>query len=224
MNISDIPKFVINLKRRADRLERFQKSVNLQDIITVYGFDGKNPGSESDFEKNVFNILPNNLMVGEKGCFISHLRIYQKIVQENIPYAIIFEDDAIFCEDFENKLERIIQNIPNNTDILYFGGRFHADFKMEGGTYLPISENIVAHTNIRWEQRNQGNHDRTTIGYIISNNLANRLINMFNFGQLNNYAVDHFLIKYCMNNSIQILNTYPLLCYSSAVSSDSDIR
>ena len=224
MNISDIPKFVINLKRRPDRLERFQKSIHLQDIITVFGFDGKNPCSESEFEKNIFNILPNNLMYGEKGCFITHLRIYQKIVQENIPYAIIFEDDAIFCQDFESKLETLIQNIPNNTDILYFGGRFNMDFKMDEGTYLPISENIVAHTNIRWEQRNQGSHDRGTFGYIISNNLANGLINMFNSNSLNNYAVDHFLIKYCMNNGIQILNTYPLLCHSPAASPDSDIR
>lgn len=223
MNISDIPKFVINLKRRPDRLEKFQKLIGLQDIITVYGFDGKNPCSESDFEKNIFNALPNNLMVGEKGVFISHLRIYEKIIQENIQYAIIFEDDAIFCEDFDKKLERIIQNMPNNTDILFFGGRFDAEFKMDEGTYLPISENIVAHKNIRWEQRNQSSHDRTFHGYIISNNLAKKFLQYFN-NRIDIYLpIDQWVIKYCMNNGIQILNTYPLLCYSGLIS-DSDIR
>ena len=224
MNISNIPKFVINLKRRSDRLEKFQKSISLQDVIIVCGFDGKNPGSECENEQQLFNMLPNNLMVGEKGVFISHLRIYQKIVDENIPYAIIFEDDAILCEDFEKKLEETVQNIPIDTDILFFGGRFDADFKMEEGTYLPISENIVAHTSIRWEQRNQVNHDRTYIGYIISNKLANSLIQYFN-KRIDIYLpIDHWVIKYCMNNGIQILNTYPLLCHSPAASPDSDIR
>jgi len=31
---------------------------------------------------------------GEIGCALSHIRVYQRIIKENIPYALILEDDA----------------------------------------------------------------------------------------------------------------------------------
>jgi glycosyl transferase family 25 len=41
---------------------------------------------------------------GEIGCYLSHYKILQRIVRENIPRACILEDDAVLEPDFPNRL------------------------------------------------------------------------------------------------------------------------
>ncbi len=218
--------YVINLKRRPDRLQTFYEKLDFpkDNINIVYGFDGKNYENERQEEKNMYYKMSNMLMSGEKGCLISHIRIYKEIVDKNIPFAMIFEDDCVLCDDFKNKIEKIINEMPEDTQILYFGGRDEEYFKMEEGTYSRITENIVAHKNVTWNKRNFYNHDRTTHGYIISQKLAFKFISFFENNYKLNIAIDQLIIMECMNNNISIYNSYPLLCYSQVNSKDSDIR
>jgi GR25 family glycosyltransferase involved in LPS biosynthesis len=152
------------------------------------------------------------------------MRMFKDIVANKIPYAIIFEDDGNFCHDFKNKLEVCIREMPSDTKILYFGGRFSPDFKMAPDTFVPITEHIVAHTNVDWYNRNDCNHDRCTFGYIISCSLAQYFIDCFEANFYLNFAIDNWMLKICMDNKIPIYNTYPLLCYSEILAKDSDIR
>ncbi len=48
------------------------------------------------------DLLPNEL-----GCYLSHYRIYQKIVAENIPRALILEDDVEVSDDLPAILEAL---------------------------------------------------------------------------------------------------------------------
>ena len=48
-------------------------------------------------------ILNHTLTAGELGCYCSHREIWIKMIKENIPYALIIEDDAILNDDFRNK-------------------------------------------------------------------------------------------------------------------------
>jgi GR25 family glycosyltransferase involved in LPS biosynthesis len=221
-----LKQYVINLKRRPDRLQYFYDNYpfDKNNVEVVYGFDGKNVEQENNYEVDIFNKLSNNLMPGEKGCFISHLRIYKDIVDKNIPFAVVMEDDCAFCENFKDKINNIINEIPNDCQILYFGGRFEPYFKMEQGTFESISNNIVSHLQIKWENRNCTNHDRTTHGYIISYHLAKFFIDCFNRKMYLDCAIDHWMIRICMNNDIKILNASPLLSYSQVNAKDSDIR
>jgi GR25 family glycosyltransferase involved in LPS biosynthesis len=218
--------YVVNLKRRPDRLEKFYEACSFpkEKIHVVYGFDGNNYDNEIENEKHLYNKLSHSLLPGEKGCFISHLRIFKDIVNNKIPFGIVFEDDCFFCDDFKNKLETRIQEMPSDTKILYFGGRFTPDFKMAPDTFVPITENIVAHTNVDWYNRDWGNHDRGAFAYLISYSLAEYFIKYFESNMHLDNAVDHFMVRICMDNNIPIYNTYPLLCYAEMATKDSDIR
>ena len=57
--------------------------------------------NELETEKHIYNNLSHNLLPGEKGCFISHLRIFKDIVNNKIPFGMVFEDDGVFCDDFK---------------------------------------------------------------------------------------------------------------------------
>ena len=95
-------RFVINLKRRPDRLEQFFKRCPYprESIEVVYAFDGKNPDQESKKERKLVTKFPKDRQPGAIGCSISHLRIWKKMVNENIPVATIFEDECFFDSTF----------------------------------------------------------------------------------------------------------------------------
>ena len=207
-------KFVINLKRRPDRLKQFQERCPYTDVEVVYGFDGKNPNDESKNNQRIFKLLPKTISPGARGCWISHLNIWKKIISQNLPMAMIFEDDALFNENFN--LESF--DLPTN-GIIYFGGRFTKDFMVPEPYSLKINENINKSNPLKWDGKL---HDRTTHGYIITNVVAKLLIETFNNNQ-NQTHVDHFIIQTLKTFEIPIYNTIPLMCYSPRYG-DSDIQ
>ena len=218
----DIKKFVINLKRRPDRLELFNKQCPFNDVTVIEAFDGKNMKDEqSAIEKEVVTRF-SRLDPGEIGCFISHLRIFNRIRRENLPYALIFEDDAIFCDNFLEKYSKILEELPSDTDILYLGGRFEPGFMMRD--YTRISDNIVKH---RIENNKilgvSSETDRTTHAYIVSNTFATKFTGEFYKTLQHSKPIDSYLQTICITNGITIYNSYPLLCHSPMIS-DSDIR
>jgi glycosyl transferase family 25 len=218
LDLNLLQKFVINLKRRPDRLELFRSRCPLRDYTVIHGFDGKYSTLEKSKEEIQMLSKFSRLRPGEEGVFISHLRIFQKIVTDKIPFAFIMEDDAIFCPGFSKKCLEVLSEIPHDTDILYIGGRFTPDFVMD--TSIKVSKNIVKHKR----PFNPGMmSDRTTHAYIVSNKMAGILVKKFELTNLINTAFDDWILRVSIENSIDIYNANPLLCYSPA-KGDSDIR
>jgi glycosyl transferase family 25 len=60
--------------------------------------------------KNKNNINPWNskMSPSQIGCALSHIKIYKKFINTNSELAFILEDDAIFLEDFGNKIKNLI--------------------------------------------------------------------------------------------------------------------
>ena len=135
-------KFVINIKRRPDRLKQFQERCVYRDIEIVYGFDGKNSKNENKKENKIFESLPKRLQPGARGVWISHLRIWKKIVDQGLPHAMIFEDDAIFNEDFSEKMENVLNCLPSD-GIVYFGGRFTKNFTIPEPFVVDLNNFII---------------------------------------------------------------------------------
>lgn len=220
--MSDIKKFVINLKRRPDRLELFKRRCPFNDVTLITAFDGKNMKDEtSAIEQQVVSKF-TLLEPGEIGCFLSHLRVFNQIRKENLPYALIFEDDALFCDNFLEKYSKIIEELPSDTDILYIGGRFEPGFRMRD--CHRISDNIIKHNIVNKKILGISEHtDRTTHAYIVSNRFVTKFTGEFYSAMQYNQPIDGYLLAFCRRNDINIYNSDPLLCHSPMIS-DSDIR
>lgn len=52
---------------------------------------------------------------------IKHINAYQKILNNNYEYSLIFEDDVILDIKFTEKLQKGLQQLPNNYDMLFIG-------------------------------------------------------------------------------------------------------
>ena len=122
--------YVINLKKRPDRLERFQNEIGNQltdiNIEVIEAVDGStldltDPNLINDI--NEWNKhLPLKTLKGIVGCCLSHLKCYDIISKRDDKYAIIFEDDCWFrSEQHKEKANEFIKQlvIPEKFGIIF---------------------------------------------------------------------------------------------------------
>jgi glycosyl transferase family 25 len=61
---------------------------------------------------------------GEIGCALSHFKVYQKIIDENLPYALIFEDDACIDKSFLKIYHKLSKKTPKSFSWEYLLGNY----------------------------------------------------------------------------------------------------
>lgn len=130
--------FVINLEKNVDRLQKFidvytrsditiinlerfnavnGKSVNLEQYVTPLAYD-----QIITAEKNGYRFRHYELTRGAVGCFLSHITLYNKLLNDNDhDFYLIFEDDAYIPKNIIKELEYFIEMAPPDWDILVFG-------------------------------------------------------------------------------------------------------
>ena len=87
-----------------------------------------------------------------------------------------------------------------------------------------ITANIVGHIIHNKKFLEAGSDtDRTLHAYIISNKMAKILVNTFNTCPRIDKAIDDWIMRVSLENSLPIYNAQPLLCHSP-LKGDSDIR
>ena len=101
--------FLINLDRSPERLGFFdaQASKYGMPYERIPGVDGR---QLSDIEcdrmrSDHFDFQPIN--PGEIGLFLSHRSIWTRLIDQDLPYAAVFEDDAVVSPDIESVLMAI---------------------------------------------------------------------------------------------------------------------
>jgi glycosyl transferase family 25 len=186
--------FVINLKRRPDRLKRFVKNVQTYlssvDIEVIEAEDGNLIDLQDKFIlENVnewnFKFLKDRTLKGVIGCCLSHLKCYEKIINSDENYSIIFEDDCSFNRSIVN-LDEIIRNlvIPEKFGIIFLNESMEQKVKR--------SQQIKS-----LPQYNTISHAKTTESYIISKEFAKIMYdeNIKNIGAIDSHMAQ-LLSKY----------------------------
>ena len=85
--------FVVSLKNALERRKHINKQFMTQQIEFQY-FDAIEPHQIDGALKNIGLELKNcSLTKGEIGCLLSHLTLWKKIIDNNLSYMAIFEDD-----------------------------------------------------------------------------------------------------------------------------------
>ena len=103
---SGIPAFLINLDRHPDRLAAAQTRLAQAGVKAerVAGVDGAAlpPAARRAAVARFHALLARGCFYtpGQIGCTLSHNAIYRRMVNENIPAALVFEDDVLLTPDF----------------------------------------------------------------------------------------------------------------------------
>lgn len=130
--------YLINLKRRPDRLGNFMSHYKKSDlqktpIIKFNAIDGSNldvekcPLSElaraelQQLETTGFRTKHYQLTKGAIGCYLSHVKIWEHILKNDYETTLIFEDDAQVPTNLNQKIHEEMKYIPNDWDIILYG-------------------------------------------------------------------------------------------------------
>lgn len=114
---------VINLDRRPDRMER------LVPQLTELGIEYER---FSAIDSKELNIKP--YAAGTQ----SHTAVWHKYLDTRGP-ILVLEDDALFCENFNEKFAEVMQTLPEDWDIFYLG----ALLDRYTGKTIPVNEHWV---------------------------------------------------------------------------------
>lgn len=117
--------YVINLKRRRDRLDNFEKElikksdINFNRDVTVFeAVDGK----ELIATKELKYLLRGNdygYKSGVVGAALSHYDLWRKIMGEyHVKRVMIFEDDVELTTNFTQKWNNLAKELPNDCHLL----------------------------------------------------------------------------------------------------------
>lgn len=108
---------VISLERRPERLAAFMdraKAAGLPfEVEPFAAVDGKIVQHPAWWRQGR----------GAWGCYRSHLQIIEEALQRGQEKILIFEDDAVFCEDFVARAERYFASLPAGWIQAYLGGQ-----------------------------------------------------------------------------------------------------
>jgi GR25 family glycosyltransferase involved in LPS biosynthesis len=124
--------YVINLPRRADRLQQFKEHYSKSEIasnnlIVVQAIDGsKLDEIDGYITESTQQILKtgkrkdhSELTPGMIGCYLSHYKTYEEFLKSEKPTALIFEDDSKILPKFGNTFD----NLPQDWDLVMIGAQ-----------------------------------------------------------------------------------------------------
>ena len=134
MQLENYDKIVcVNLKSRPDRLLAFNEGLpdEFKDKVVIFdAIDGNKldlpdwwPGGHSGY-----------------GCYLSHKRIVEDAIQEDLDNILILEDDAKFVPDFYNKFVEFNKELPEDAEYVLYGGQLSY-----ASAYPPekVSEHVI---------------------------------------------------------------------------------
>jgi len=199
--------YVINLDRSQERLQNITSVFNNQGLKLerIPAVDAALICDEDCQKFAAINRWKYPLTKGEIACFLSHCVIWKKNVNDKLPYAAIFEDDADLSPDAHQFLSSC-EWIPVNADIVKLEtrkNRVHLGRAVKLNCSRRIAELKSTHL--------------LSAGYIISQRAAARLLResekiimpvdhfMFNFG----YETARKLKLYQLDPAIVIQGNFP---------------
>jgi GR25 family glycosyltransferase involved in LPS biosynthesis len=156
--IKDLKKcYYINLPFREDRRAFIEKEIAKSEILISiserfeavdgYSVHPRLLSNNLLSEKAIEDILMDNinrwgltLTQGGLGVLLSYLEIFERVKNIKDGLVLTLEDDSIIRENFDEKLENVLAELPSNFDICYLG---YGGEKIKNETF---SENLIVPT------------------------------------------------------------------------------
>ena len=206
---------IVNLKKREDRKNEMINKLSKENVNNYAFFEGVY-GKElepSEYIKNLFRNNDFNYRKGVIGCALSHIKLYEQLLNDDKnDLYVILEDDIEFVDNFVEKLDYCV-NICK---------KLNYDYTYIGGNIIKNKNNNINNLNIIDIKPNDLNINcNGTFGYIISKNGAQQLLNYINLNGLQ-WAIDKPIIYFNSLKNIYTVNEYLVKAYSFQIDKNID--
>lgn len=114
--------FVINLDRSPQRFQRIKSQLVSQDIefTRLSAVDGSQLSSSNVdklYQYSDSDAYYKQLNKGEIACYLSHMDAWQKIIENQLDFAIVLEDDVNLIGDL-NSVVTLVNTLPTDWDYI----------------------------------------------------------------------------------------------------------
>jgi GR25 family glycosyltransferase involved in LPS biosynthesis len=213
-----VPVFVVSLARAADRraaisghLQRLDVKFELVDAV-----DGKtlSPDDLARWVHPDCKIHP-----GAIGCYLSHISVYERIVRDEIPVALILEDDARVSPRVKGLLDQPFESL--DFDYCFLDSDGHND---RGTVYYDTNSFIRLCDGIKAFELSAGPH--TTHAYLITRRgAAKRLEAAFPIQRsidLYDHLPQRFVFRAVVSPKLAWVSAQSLVSFTSAKATSSE--
>tara|TARA_B100000575_G_scaffold48059_1_gene35069 strand:- start:1989 stop:2792 length:804 start_codon:yes stop_codon:yes gene_type:complete len=183
LDIREMKIYVINMEKSKDRKTHMINILNNNNLN--YEFIEAVNGKEldSNYVESITKNKLRNLTRGEIGCFLSHKKTYNKLLDSHEDYCLILEDDVELCDNFVNEINNCLSQL-NSFDIFYCYHYTPLQF------YNSIGKDVKDYFPEKWDKNLPllldkdyskdcvlSGHKTGTYGMIISKKAAKQLLN-----------------------------------------------
>jgi len=196
-------KFVISLATASERREHILNEFKEKNVDFEF-FDALTPDPAVIFAQELGLNIDNQVLTrGEVACFMSHVYLWKKMLDDDISYMAIFEDDIYLGEHVDDFL----------SNSAWIHEEWHL-IKLEEftprialGKKVKVFDGHIERTLFQLKSKNLG-----TAGYILSQHAAKTLLNYIkSLDKL--IALDHLMFENVINKKILSVNQMkPALC------------
>jgi len=188
LTTTPVPAWVVNLDQSTDRWAQTRAELANHNV-QAERFSATLGKALSDAELAEKVTLPARYLCtpGMIGCFLSHRRAWERLVQEGHDALLMLEDDVIILHDnFNERLKLLLEELPHDWDVCLLGalgviGLEKENFQMKlfgvvcGGTRpCPGKDTRLISPNVYVPYKPTGTH-----AYLISNRGAEKLLKEF---------------------------------------------
>lgn len=206
--------YVISLNEPKKKME-YLKTFDIEPIW----FKGVNGNREDITQTDLYKRYINSSYAPRSaiGCALSHIKAWEDFVKrddKNEEYLMIFEDDVVLEENFKNGVEKALENVPADYDILYLGcfgciADKHPVYEVSTMLYGKNKRHGIVNQYIAIPEVSYATH-----AYIISKQGANRLLSLMK-GKVDDH-IDMLLSSYAASEKINTYVTTPRLAFQTS--------
>jgi GR25 family glycosyltransferase involved in LPS biosynthesis len=179
-------------KRKKHILEQFR-------LHNIYNFEFIEKYNVSEITDDECSIFDENYKKTKMSLFLKHIYCYQLIIKDhNTDASLIFEDDIILSDDFNDILSKYIKELPKDYNMLFIGC----------GYDLHIDKQKLIDDKHIYENP----YSRCTDSYIITNNCAQQIYEYFiNGDDKIKLPIDFWLNKVIADKELKVYWSEPTI-------------
>jgi len=132
-------------------------------------------------------------------CYLSHVRLWERLAASKLPYQVILEDDAILVDGFYYRLKQLISDLPNDWGIFYLDSCHTLLGKVVRSGIRQVKGALCTH------------------GYAISSQGATKLLKRT--ALRSEKPVDHMLDEAIYSTTLKAYHAEPSLVFSRGIES-----
>lgn len=202
--------YLINLDKDVKRLfdsKKECKKIGIEPtrIDGVYGKWLSEEDTNGTVDKVYFNFGSKSAI----GCAMSHVKAWEKMIENNDSSSLIIEDDVVIDIDFINKFNEI--DIPDDYDIIYLGCTNGCDIDKKYSFEFPLVKYYISQNKYAKKVMKINEHiyvpslPLALHGYILSLKGAKYLLDNIRKDKIYNH-IDAQILKYLKNANSYAVN------------------